>query len=124
MILVREMNERLGLSDLIAQHVTDPRGKNTQFPQGKSAANAAMPGIRDLGRTRTGFRGELPGSGRTTGRAGVFRWKGVRDQNLKFRSNTKWMKAVSARGDTRTFGERVRSAPATDRAADELVAHL
>ena len=32
LILVRELNERLGFSDLIAQHVTDPRGKNTQFP--------------------------------------------------------------------------------------------
>ena len=26
------MDERLGFSDLIAQHLTDPRGKNTQFP--------------------------------------------------------------------------------------------
>jgi hypothetical protein len=32
LILVRELDERLDLSDLIAQHVTDPRGKNTQFP--------------------------------------------------------------------------------------------
>src|SRR5437870_13648790 len=32
LILVRELDERLGFSDLIAQHVTDPRGKNTQFP--------------------------------------------------------------------------------------------
>ncbi len=32
LILVRELDERLGLSDLIAQHITDPRGKNTQFP--------------------------------------------------------------------------------------------
>ena len=32
LILVRELDERLGLSDLIAQHVIDPRGKNTQFP--------------------------------------------------------------------------------------------
>jgi len=29
---VRELDERLGFSDLIAQHITDPRGKNTQFP--------------------------------------------------------------------------------------------
>jgi hypothetical protein len=28
---VRELDERLGLSDLIAQHITDPRGKNMQF---------------------------------------------------------------------------------------------
>ncbi len=32
LILVREMDERLGFSDLIAQHIADPRGKNTQFP--------------------------------------------------------------------------------------------
>src|SRR3984893_15036663 len=32
LILVRELDERLGFSDLIAQHVADPRGKNTQFP--------------------------------------------------------------------------------------------
>ena len=29
---MRELDERLGFSDLIAQHITDPRGKNTQFP--------------------------------------------------------------------------------------------
>ena len=32
LILVRELDQRLGFSDLIAQHITDPRGKNTQFP--------------------------------------------------------------------------------------------
>ncbi|MDI6772504.1 MAG: transposase [bacterium] len=32
LILVRELDERLGFSALIAQHLTDPRGKNTQFP--------------------------------------------------------------------------------------------
>jgi len=32
LILVRELDERLGFSDLIAQHITDPWGKNTQFP--------------------------------------------------------------------------------------------
>ena len=32
LILVREMDQRLGFSDLIAQHLTHPRGKNTQFP--------------------------------------------------------------------------------------------
>ena len=33
LILVRELDERLGFSDLIRQHLTDPRrGKNTQFP--------------------------------------------------------------------------------------------
>jgi Transposase DDE domain group 1 len=32
LILVRELDERLGFNDLIAQHIADPRGKNTQFP--------------------------------------------------------------------------------------------
>ena len=32
LILVRELDERLGFSDLIAQYITDPRDKNTQFP--------------------------------------------------------------------------------------------
>lgn len=32
LILVREMDERLGFSDLISQHLTDPRATNTQFP--------------------------------------------------------------------------------------------
>lgn len=33
LILVRELDERLGLGELIEQHLTDPRrGKNTQFP--------------------------------------------------------------------------------------------
>jgi hypothetical protein len=31
LILVRELDERLGFSDLIAQHIADPRDKNTQF---------------------------------------------------------------------------------------------
>jgi hypothetical protein len=33
---VRELDERLGVSDLIAQHITDPRGKNLQFPPSQS----------------------------------------------------------------------------------------
>ncbi|HVC89902.1 MAG TPA: IS1380 family transposase [Acidobacteriaceae bacterium] len=33
LVLVRELDERLGLGELIEQHLTDPRrGKNTQFP--------------------------------------------------------------------------------------------
>jgi hypothetical protein len=31
-LLVRELDDRLGLSDLIAEYVTDSRGKNTQLP--------------------------------------------------------------------------------------------
>src|SRR5262249_39596495 len=32
LILVRELDGRLGFSDLIAHHISDPRGKNIQFP--------------------------------------------------------------------------------------------
>jgi hypothetical protein len=32
LILVRELDERLGFSELIEQHFTDSRGKNTQLP--------------------------------------------------------------------------------------------
>ena len=33
LVLVRELDERLGFGDLIAQHLIDSRrGKNTQFP--------------------------------------------------------------------------------------------
>jgi hypothetical protein len=33
LIVVRELDERLGFGELIAQHLSDPRcGKNTQFP--------------------------------------------------------------------------------------------
>ncbi len=33
LLLVRELDERLGLSALISEHLTDdPRGKNTQLP--------------------------------------------------------------------------------------------
>jgi hypothetical protein len=32
LILVRELDERLGFSELIAEHLTDSRGKNTQLP--------------------------------------------------------------------------------------------
>ena len=31
LILVRELDERLGFGELIAQHLTDRRGKNAQF---------------------------------------------------------------------------------------------
>src|SRR5215472_6206376 len=32
MLLVRELDERLGFGDLIEQHLADGRGKNTQLP--------------------------------------------------------------------------------------------
>jgi DDE family transposase len=31
LILVRELDERLGFSDLITQHLTDPRGRTLSF---------------------------------------------------------------------------------------------
>jgi len=49
LILVRELDERLGFGDLVAQHLTDSRrGKNTQLPladllrQSSTAASRAM----------------------------------------------------------------------------------
>ena len=32
LILVRELDDRLGFGELIAQHLTDPRGTNTRLP--------------------------------------------------------------------------------------------
>jgi hypothetical protein len=32
LILVRELDERLGFSELIEQHLTDSRGRNTRLP--------------------------------------------------------------------------------------------
>ena len=32
LILVRELDDHLGMSQLIAQHLTDPRGTNTRLP--------------------------------------------------------------------------------------------
>ena len=32
LVLVRELDERLGFSELIGQHLVDCRGKNTQLP--------------------------------------------------------------------------------------------
>ncbi len=32
LLLVRELDERLGLSEVTAEHLTDSHGKNTQLP--------------------------------------------------------------------------------------------
>jgi hypothetical protein len=32
LVLVRELDERLGFGELIARHLADSRGKNTQLP--------------------------------------------------------------------------------------------
>jgi len=48
LILVRELDERLGLSDLIAQHLTDPRGKNTPVPARRPGPAPSLPPVGGL----------------------------------------------------------------------------
>ncbi|MGH9829434.1 MAG: transposase [Blastocatellia bacterium] len=49
LILVRELDERLGFGDLIAQHLTDSRrGKNTQLPWLTCCANPSTVGSRAM----------------------------------------------------------------------------
>jgi hypothetical protein len=38
LILVRELDEHLGMNQLIEQHLTDPRGTNRRLPAGRPAA--------------------------------------------------------------------------------------
>ncbi len=61
LILVRELDERLGFSDLIAQHVTDPRGKNTQFPARRLGPAIGLPPLGGV-RGRQRRRAPLPRS--------------------------------------------------------------
>jgi hypothetical protein len=64
LILVRELDERLGFGELIAQHLTDSRGKNVQpglddLLRQKVLRNEANPGFwsrQGSGRTRPGPR--------------------------------------------------------------------
>ncbi len=46
LILVRELDERLGFSELIEQHLADSRGKNTRLPPRRPAAAV---GVQPLG---------------------------------------------------------------------------
>ena len=47
LILVRELDERLGFGELIEQHLTDSRrGKNTQFPSPTCCASPSTAGWR------------------------------------------------------------------------------
>jgi hypothetical protein len=50
--VVRELDERLGLGDLIAQHLTDSRrGKNTQFPladRSRQSVYSRLAGYEDV----------------------------------------------------------------------------
>jgi len=48
---VRELDERLGLSELIAEHLTDSRGKNTQLPMAdllRQAVYSRLAGYEDV----------------------------------------------------------------------------
>ena len=55
LILVRELDERLGFGDLIRRHLTDSRhGKNTQFPFAdllRQSVYSRLAGYEDLLRT-------------------------------------------------------------------------
>jgi Transposase DDE domain group 1 len=55
LILVRELDERLGFGELIERHLTDARGKNTQLP------------LADLLRQSVYSRKTLPGSPHSIG---------------------------------------------------------
>ena len=51
LLLVRELDERLGLSELIAEHLTDSRGKNTQLPMSdllRQAVYSRLAGYEDV----------------------------------------------------------------------------
>jgi hypothetical protein len=51
LLLVRELDERLGLSALIAEHLTDSRGKNTQLPMAdllRQAVYSRLAGYEDV----------------------------------------------------------------------------
>jgi len=51
LLLVRELDERLGLSELITEHLTDSRGKNTQLPMAdllRQAVYSRLAGYEDV----------------------------------------------------------------------------
>ena len=51
LLLVRELDERLGLSELISDHLTDSRGKNTQLPMAdllRQAVYSRLAGYEDV----------------------------------------------------------------------------
>ena len=67
LLLVRELDERLGLSELISEHLTDPRGKNTQFPMAdllRQAVYSRLAGYEDVNYAeRLSARSDLPAHG-------------------------------------------------------------
>jgi len=66
---VRELDERLGFSELIQQHLTDPRGKNTQLLLADQLAAAVGEDRRTAGETCALL---LAAAGRGASHAGVF----------------------------------------------------
>src|ERR1035437_5304074 len=51
LLLVRELDERLGLSELITEHLTDSRAKNTQLPMAdllRQALYSRLAGYEDV----------------------------------------------------------------------------
>ena len=65
LILVREMDERLGFGELIAQHLTDSRlGKNTQLPLAdllRQSVYSRIAGYEDVNRCRAALaRSDVP----------------------------------------------------------------
>src|SRR5271168_2041722 len=51
LVLVRELDERLGFGELIAQHLADSRGKNTQLPLAdllRQSVYSRLAGYEDL----------------------------------------------------------------------------
>ena len=51
LLLVRELDERLGLSELISEHLTDSRAKNTQLPLAdllRQSIYSRMAGYEDM----------------------------------------------------------------------------
>ena len=51
LVLVRELDERLGFGELIARHLADPRGKNSQLPLAdllRQSVYSRLAGYEDL----------------------------------------------------------------------------
>jgi len=74
---VRELDERLGFSELIQQHLTDPRGKNTQLLLADQLAAAAGEDRRTTGETCALL---LAAAGRRASHAGVFWQQASKDR--------------------------------------------
>ena len=85
LILVRELDERLGFSDLVAQHLSDSRhGKNTQLPladllrQSVYSRIAGYEDVNDAERVSQDPTFRLIGSEKTWDRGAAASWKTAR----------------------------------------------